>query len=203
MLAYRLGLGHCEKGAAMAMVAERENDAPDQWRAADPELAEVIGVMAEAAAGHVHQMLAWDDQNTVDSPRLLGCEVYSALQTDEHTDDGYPRWTVLLVLRTNGHTVTVNDGAEVMTPAVGDLLLFNLHQTHVLDLPEAAFPPNEDGYWTEEHIAACCRDYPFVCAHIDLEIRPTRKQAEALLLEQLRPTLSHGTGMRGPGPGGP
>lgn len=170
---------------------DQDDGRPDQWRVSDERLAEVVSVMAAEAASLVHQIWAWDDENAVDSPNLMGCEVYSALQTDEHNDESFPRWTVLLVLRTNGHSVTTNDGAVTMTPAVSDLLLFDLHQIHVLNLPDAASPTDENDWWTPEHTAACCRDYPFVCAHIDVEDRPTREEAESLLLAQLEPALSY------------
>lgn len=167
----------------------RGDDSADHWSATDTGLREVAAVMADAAVSHVHYMSPCEDTCTVDVPRILGCDVYSALQTDIHADEDFPRWTVLLVLRTNGHSVTVHDGGHTFVPAVGDLLLFDLHRDHVLDMPPHAFPENEELWFSKEHTERLCREYPFVCAHLDLDERPSRSRAEAAFAELLQPAL--------------
>lgn len=119
------------------------NEDMDYWAAIDPGLTEIASVLATAARDHVHHVGPAEDSTSGDTIALHGCEAYSAVQTDYHTDEGFPRWTVLLILRTAGHTITLDDGASTICPRLGDLVLFDLHLEHRLDLPPTAFPSEE------------------------------------------------------------
>lgn len=167
----------------------REAEGSDHWRPTDRRLQAAARRLADAAAQHVHYLSPWDDSTAVDTVDLLGCEAYSALQTDEHTDEGFPRWTVLMVLRTNGHSITVNDGARTFVPEAGDLVLFDLHTVHELDLPARAWPEDDGDALSPPHLEMLCRDFPFVCAHLDVERRPARAEAETMMLDVVAPAL--------------
>ena len=161
---------------------------PDTWRAADPSILDATDLLSASLRGFRHEVRA-EDTCEVDTVSVLGCDLYSVLQTDEHDDAGFLPWTALLVLRTNGHSLTVHDGETVLHPEVGDVVLFDLERTHCLDLPDRAFPPNEDRWFDADHLDVLCREFPFVCAHVDLDHRPTREEAEKLIAEALLPAF--------------
>lgn len=162
----------------------------DHWVAANPRLREIASLLTIAARDLVHDVGPGEDSTSVDTVSLLGCDVYTAVQTDHHTDDGFPRWTVLLILRSAGHSITLDDGATTICPQVGDLILFDLHREHCLDLPPEAFPADEALWLEPEHMRILCRDFVFVCAHADLDTRPSRAEAEQHLTDLLRPAVA-------------
>lgn len=170
----------------------------DLWTPIHPDIEAAMERLADATSRHVHDPGFHRDPVMVDTVMLDGLSVYSTLQTDEHADDDFPPWTVLLVLRSEGHILTTEDGSRVMTLKAGDMVTFPLHETHVLDLPpEADALIDERGIEHPEIMARLCAEFPFVAVNLDLEDRPTREQAEGLMVARLAPALECSLGSRG------
>lgn len=155
----------------------------------DSELAAAAANLACAADLHIQDSGCRVDE--VDTIELLGVEAYSCVATEEHDDLDFPEWSVLLVLRTQGHILTADDFAATVTPMVGELIRLRLHATHDLSFADGLLGEDED-IFDPEVADRLRRDSLFICAHVDFDHPhvPTREECEARILEVVRPALS-------------
>jgi hypothetical protein len=127
-----------------------------------------------------------EDSTSVDTISLRGCEAYSTVQTDHHTDEGFPCWRVLLILRAATHTITVHDGAVTICPQLGDLVLFDLL---ILAANGLAKRGRRRGS-RPKRMRVLCSAFVFVCRHLDLDVRPSREEAKRQLCDLPLPVLT-------------
>lgn len=137
--------------------------------------------------------ISFSDSCEVEVIDFCGVECYAAQQTIEHNDCDFPQWTALLVLKTAGHTISVADSAGIATPQVGQILLFNIHQEHCLDLPDDIMPDDLDDD-EQSGLRRWLTPDPqklFIAAHVDFNIKdqpgalPSRELIESLLQHSL------------------
>jgi hypothetical protein len=172
----------------------------DVWRPESEDIRGALDVLVEASTSVRHLSHNHDD---VDSDDVAGVPCYGAVQTLVHDDTGFARWTALLVLRTTDHCITTafdedENPLESVQPRVGDIVLFDLHRPHALDLPDSAMASAPDHAMSDAHVALLRQSHLFVCAHVDFDhvvapgTLPSRTFVEQQVAALVQPALRIG-----------
>lgn len=170
----------------------------EHWKPVDPRLSAILGALQEEALGEVPTLMS-----SLDSVGLLEIEKANAVAfagAAPHVDEAFPRWFVMMTLEVPGptllHTADLDappsdiDGLvpDLSIPLeVGELCLFDAHKVHWVDRPEGAQCDDEMANPSfTKWLATEFRDTMSVMIGTESEERPTREQAEQMLVEFLQ-----------------
>ena len=150
-------------------------------------------------------------EESVNVSNIDGVNMLSGIAVDRHTDDhSYPRWTILFVVESNQHSIKSANFGEDFEPDCeedetiemhpGNLIILDIHRAHWVEAgPEG---PSLEGYqeildnllssededvWgrRQKEASELLKPHWFLVASTDMDVRPTREQAEEAMLNCL------------------
>jgi hypothetical protein len=181
----------------------------ETWKPSNPDLLAILPSHAQAAEAFAQRFRApvRSMPSEIDSADV-GSDSVSCIFAAPHTDGMHNPWFVMYVLRSYQHTVKAmrrQDRKDIMVEklvkqigmpefigrrkvesavlTVGDIMILSAHNAHWLEgapdmLPAEKWPWDQGNHAVE----ALIRPHVFVALATDIKERPTREQAERIIL---------------------